>query len=169
MMKQQILKVDLFFKKNLNYLRWSNTVTAQDILSRILRYGKKIITIGSALLAITLSDPVFASPLYSQPPTGTGISNSFVTTDPNGSEFDTWTYDNFVATQSGAASNISWEGQASLNTGFTIQILTAQPTTPDSPVSSQVVRKINVPNNYSQVANINGWSDFQMDLTTSFS
>ncbi len=171
MMKQQKMEVAFcngYYKNNLS---WTSIIIVQQSLVTIigiLQIGKKLAVLGGVLSALTQSSPIFAGSVYAQLPLDTTTSNSFVTTDPDGSDGDTWTYDDFIATQSGAVSNVTWQGQANPNTGFTIQILTAQPSTPDTIGPSQVVETINVLDNASQIANKNGLFDFYIDLTKPF-
>jgi len=123
------------------------------------------------LLAMMPSIPAYASSMYSQPPEllGGSLSKSVVTTNSDGSDADTWVYDDFKVTHSGAVSNITWQGEANSNAaGFTIQILTQQPVTPDTFFRSAVVKTINVPNNTSQTPNVNGLYDFHVDLVNPF-
>jgi len=142
--------------------------TEQSMLNLFSRSATKLIAMVT-LFTITLINPVYAGSVISQSPLGGSVSNSFVTIDPNGSDADTWVYDDFIAAQDGVISNITWEGQLNSNVaGFTIQILNQQPTTPDTIASSTVVKTINVPDSSSQVLNANGYYDYHIDLLTPF-
>lgn len=86
---------------------------------------------------------LYANTLYSQPPT------NIIETDPLKfcsqstplADQDTYCYDDFTFSPSGPATitNISWQGTDHSTGTFTIEILTAQPPTPDSPTPSTVV------------------------------
>lgn len=87
---------------------------------------------------------LYANTIYSQPPT------NIIETDPLKfcsqsnplADQDTYCYDDFTFSLSGPATitNISWQGTDRFSTGsFIIEILAAQPSTPDSPTPNTVV------------------------------
>ncbi|MFZ4703735.1 MAG: hypothetical protein ACOYMG_27130 [Candidatus Methylumidiphilus sp.] len=124
-----------------------------------------------ALLVMMLSIPAYANTVYSQPPLAAGITQSSYA-DAAAMDMGYVFCDNFTttATQTGSISNITWQGQDNPNTGFTIVILNAQPSAPDTTTSPSVVAKITVPDNSSRIktANANGLYDYYMNLPTPF-
>jgi len=152
-----------------------HSLQSKAVIAGLVRSAAKPFSAGAALLALTLSIPAYASiaPVYYQPELGSTTRDSHADAAIN--DGSTFVYDNFIPNQSqaGAISNISWQGEAQStgNTGFTIQILSAQPATPDTAVSNTVVVETKVLNKDSGqglTATGNGLYDFNVSLTTPF-
>jgi len=143
----------------------------------IMRSAGKTLAAGVVIYASLASAPAFASTLYSQPPSlapFNGTRDSHV--DAGINDGSTYVYDYFVPTQSGAVSNISWQGDAQTNAGFTIQILPASldskgvpltPATPDTAASNPAVSTITMLNNDPALIQslVGGLHNFSVDLT----
>lgn len=150
----------------------------------IMRSAGKSFAAGAFLYTVMASVPAFADTIYSQPP----LLSPFNSTrdshvDTNVSDGSTWFYDDFIATQSGSISNITWHGGAQTNAagGFTIQIFPAKtdpatgvlldPATPDTPASNlAALLTLTVPGSAGQTANpnVSGMYDFHADLQNPF-
>ena len=88
------------------------------------RSAGKVFAVGTLLGASLFSLSAVANTLYSQPPSAFS-STMLSQADVGFSDGSAWVNDDFIATQSGAISNISWQGDAQPtgNTGFTITII----------------------------------------------
>ena len=137
-------------------------------LPALLRSAGKAFAAGAVICAVLASAPVFASTIYSQPLVGTDPQSSHV--DAGINDGSVWVYDDFTPQYSGAVSNITWQGSAQTNSGFTIEVLSSLPQTPDTAASSRIVAMIPVTGNAGQTADAmgNGLYDFHVDLTNSF-
>jgi len=84
----------------------------------------KALVVGVLLSVSLFSLSAVANTLYSQPPSAFS-STMLSQADTGFSDGSAWVNDDFIATQSGAISNISWQGDAQPtgNTGFTITII----------------------------------------------
>lgn len=137
-------------------------------INGILRSAGKTFATGAVIFAALTSAPVFASTIYSQPLVGNDPQSSHV--DGGVNDGSVWVYDDFTPQQSGAVSNITWQGSVQLNSGFTIKVLSPLPKTPDTVAPSKVVAMIQVTGKAGQAADAmgNGLYDFHVDLTNSF-
>jgi len=136
-----------------------------------LRSAGKVFTAGAVLCASLVSPTAFASTLYAQSPSS--FLNPMDSSTSNG-----WLYDYFIATQSGAVSNITWQGdvQPLINTGFTISILPGVAGSPVLPELRTVTSLMtsSVLGNAGQTSGPLGgntlplYYNFTMDLPTSF-
>ena len=133
-----------------------------------LRSAGKTFATGAVIFAALASAPVFASTIYSQPLVGNDPQSSHV--DAGVNDGSVWVYDDFTPQQSGAVSNITWQGSVQLNSGFTIKVLSPLPKTPDTVAPGKVVAMIQVTGKAGQTADAmgNGLYDFHVDLTNSF-
>ncbi len=139
-----------------------------------LRSAGKVFAAGAVLCASLVSLPAFASTLYAQ-----SLSPWQYTNMPS-STSDGWLYDNFIATQSGTVSNITWQGekQPGGNSGFTISIIpglvNGNSYTPVLPELSTVTPLMTVTGNAGQTDGPKGsnglpsYYNFTMDLPTPF-
>ncbi|MEI6067063.1 MAG: hypothetical protein WCP96_06975 [Methylococcaceae bacterium] len=142
-----------------------------------MRSAGKVFVAGVVLCASLASLPAFANTLYSQPPvTGQFSSTLGSQADAGFSNSAAWVNDDFLATQSGAVSNISWQGDAQPtgNSGFTISIFPAvvngNPYTPVLPELATVapLMTFTVSGNAGQTLNSVNLYNFNAVLPTPF-
>ena len=181
-MKQQILEATFCYEQGLicSHGLPENDSSCLSRSNGILRSAGKAFAAGAMICASLASAPAFASTLYSQPPVplpNSSTRDSFVFAGADGiNDGSTYVYDFFVATQSGAVSNITWQGNLQTNAGFTIQILPASldsigipltPATPDTAASNPAVSTITMQNSDLAVspASVAGLFNFSVDLT----
>lgn len=137
----------------------------------VMRSARQAFVLGGVICASLASLPAFASTLYSQTPSS--FLNPMDSSTGNG-----WLYNYFIATQSGAVSNITWQGDAQpvINSGFTISILSGLIDSAVLPELSTVkpLMTSTVPGNANQTDGPVGtntlplYYNFTMDLPTPF-
>jgi hypothetical protein len=142
-LKQQKMSVVFCDARNSNNASRSQAVTAQLLVNGIKgvkQSGGKFAVAVVALLAMMFSLPAYANTVYSQAPLGTGTTQLSYA-DAAAMDMGYVFYDNFTttSTQTGSISNITWQGQDNPNTGFTIVILNAQPSAPDTTGSASIL------------------------------
>lgn len=140
-----------------------------------LQSAGKVFATGTVLCASLATLPAFAGTLYSQPPS-TFLSTMLSQADTAFSDGSAWVNDDFIASQSGAITHISWQGDAQPagNTGFTITFIPAvvagNPYTPTLPELATVapLMTVTVPGNAGQTLNTGTLYNFNAVLPTPF-
>ena len=140
------------------------------------RSAGKALVFGALLGASLFSLSAVANTLYSQPPSAFS-STMLSQADTGFLDGSAWVNDDFIATQSGTVSNISWQGDAQPigNTGFTITIIPVVDTkgnayTPILPelATVQPLMTFTVPGNAGQTLNKGTLYNFNAVLPTPF-
>jgi Putative Ig domain len=176
--QQQRVEADLCHAQNrISLLRLQvSTNLPLTEFNGALRSAGKVFATGTVLCASLTALPAFAGTLYSQPPS-TFLSTMLSQADVGFTDGSAWVNDDFIATQSGAITNISWQGDAQPagNNGFTITIIpvvdaSGNPYTPTLPELATVtpLMTVTVPGNAGQALNKGTLYNFNAVLPTSF-